>query len=54
MAEGAIAFADARSGSPGESFSRVRMHELGFETPELQARFDGVAAHTRRSTSSGG
>lgn len=41
-AEGAIAFADARSGSPGESFSRVRMHELGFEAPELQARFNGV------------
>jgi hypothetical protein len=28
--------ADGRSESPGESLSRVRMHELGFRRPELQ------------------
>lgn len=33
-----IDFADARSGSPGESGSRVRFAELGFEIPELQVR----------------
>ncbi|AWB94649.1 hypothetical protein DCE93_02395 [Agromyces badenianii] len=38
----AIAFADHRSGSAGESVSRVRIHELGFESPELQARFEGI------------
>lgn len=29
-------FADSRSGSPGESVSRVRMDRLGFVKPELQ------------------
>ncbi|GAA2751426.1 hypothetical protein [Amnibacterium kyonggiense] len=29
-------FADGRSGSPGESVSRVRIHRLGFARPELQ------------------
>ncbi|GAA4185495.1 hypothetical protein GCM10022288_07640 [Gryllotalpicola kribbensis] len=33
-----IDFADARSGSPGESGSRVLFSELGFEVPELQVR----------------
>jgi hypothetical protein len=33
-------FADGRSGSPGESLSRVRMHEFGFPAPELQHRFE--------------
>lgn len=33
-----IDFADARSGSPGESGSRVLFAELGFEAPELQVR----------------
>ncbi|HEY0249460.1 MAG TPA: hypothetical protein VGC45_14490 [Gryllotalpicola sp.] len=33
-----VDFADARSGSPGESGSRVRFAELGFEAPELQFR----------------
>lgn len=33
-----IDFADARSGSPGESGSRVLLSELGFEAPELQVR----------------
>jgi len=32
----AIEFADARSGSVGESLSRARMHVLGFPVPELQ------------------
>jgi hypothetical protein len=41
-AEHAIAFADARSGSPGESVSRVRIHETGFVVPELQVRFDRI------------
>jgi len=38
-AELALAFADPRSGSPGESLSRVRIHELGFPAPELQCPF---------------
>lgn len=38
-AERAVRFADGRSGSPGESLSRVRIHELGFPPPELQRRF---------------
>lgn len=40
----AIRFADARSGSPGESVSRANMHLLGIPAPELQvgfARSDG-------------
>ncbi|WP_251856683.1 hypothetical protein [Herbiconiux sp. L3-i23] len=32
----ALGFADARSGSPGESLSRARMFLLGFPIPELQ------------------
>jgi predicted transcriptional regulator of viral defense system len=32
----AISFADARSANPGETLSRVRMHQLGFEAPDLQ------------------
>ncbi len=39
-------FADSRSGSPGESLSRVRVYESGFPTPVLQHRFedaDGLA-----------
>lgn len=35
-AERAITFADGRSGSPGESLSRVRIHEGGFPAPVLQ------------------
>ncbi|WP_430646803.1 hypothetical protein [Agromyces sp. GXS1127] len=38
------AFADARSGSAGESVSRWHLHRLGFPAPELQvpfARLDG-------------
>jgi hypothetical protein len=36
----AIEFADARSGSPGESLSRVGFHRLGLPRPVLQQRFD--------------
>lgn len=39
-AERVIEFADGRSGSPGESISRFRMHRLGFVAPELQVRFE--------------
>ena len=35
-AERAIEFADARAGSPGETLSRVRIHEGGFPAPILQ------------------
>jgi hypothetical protein len=35
----AIAFGDARSGSPGESVSRALISEMGFPPPELQTRF---------------
>ena len=45
-ARAAIGFADGRAGSPGESLSRVRMHELGFQAPELQ-----VAVTTPRGRS---
>lgn len=41
-AEWAIAFADGRSGSVGESYSRVRLHQLGFMLPQqLQAHVVG-------------
>lgn len=42
-AERAIAFADARSGSPGETLSRVRMWEAGLPAPELQVPFSDRA-----------
>lgn len=35
----AVAFADARSGSAGESVSRANLHLLGFSAPELQVPF---------------
>jgi hypothetical protein len=35
----AVAFADPRSGSPGESASRVGMHVMGIPAPELQVEF---------------
>jgi len=35
----AVAFADGRAESPGESLSRARMHELGFPPPRLQVEF---------------
>ncbi|MFF1876538.1 hypothetical protein [Leifsonia sp. NPDC058230] len=36
----AISFADALSGSPGESLSRVQIHRLGFAAPLLQSRVE--------------
>jgi hypothetical protein len=36
----ALDFADSRSGSPGESLSRVVMHQVGFPQPMLQERFE--------------
>jgi len=38
-AAAAIYFADPKSESPGESLSRVRFWQLGFEAPELQVEF---------------
>ncbi|TFD52296.1 hypothetical protein E3T55_06765 [Cryobacterium frigoriphilum] len=38
-AERAITFANGLSANAGESLSRVRFEELGFEVPELQVRF---------------
>jgi len=40
-----LAFADGRSGSPGESISRVRIDRAGFVRPELQVEIvvDGVS-----------
>lgn len=38
--EFALGFADAASGSPGESLSRLTIHRAGLPAPELQARFD--------------
>ncbi|MUN05906.1 hypothetical protein [Agromyces luteolus] len=35
----AVEFADARSGSPGESLSRAQIHLLGFPAPQLQVPF---------------
>jgi hypothetical protein len=37
--ESVISFAVTCSGSPGESLSRVRFHELGFPAPTLQVEF---------------
>lgn len=42
-AERAIAFADARAGSPGESLSRVRIQEAGIPAPVLQVPFGDQA-----------
>jgi len=36
-----VAFADGRSQLPGESISRLRLHELGFATPSLQVPVAG-------------
>lgn len=37
--ERALAFADGRAESPGESWTRVLIHELGFEAPDLQHEY---------------
>jgi hypothetical protein len=42
QAERSIAFADPLSANPGETLSRVRIFQLGFETPELQVCFRGI------------
>lgn len=39
----ALRLIDARSGSPGESLSRVAMHRAGLPTPVLQQPFDDAA-----------
>jgi hypothetical protein len=47
--ERALMFADGRSESPGESWARVLIHELGFEAPDLQHEyrlFDGQVFRT--------
>ncbi|HEY8913816.1 hypothetical protein [Lacisediminihabitans sp.] len=41
----AVDFATPLSGSPGESLSRVNIHELGFPAPVLQARFEDYRGH---------
>lgn len=42
QAERAIAFANPLAANPGESLSRVRIVELGFEVPELQVSFPNI------------
>jgi len=44
QAEQAIAFANPLSANPGETLSRVRIFQLGFEAPELQVCFPDVLA----------
>lgn len=47
-AERAIAFSTELSESAGESLSRVRIHELGYEVPELQEPFVDLNGDDRR------
>jgi hypothetical protein len=47
-ADRALAFADARAESVGESLSRTQMHLLGFPAPELQVCFDRAEGGTDR------
>jgi hypothetical protein len=42
QAEQAIAFANPLSANPGETLSRVRIFQLGFEVPELQVCFPRI------------
>ncbi|WP_130177959.1 type IV toxin-antitoxin system AbiEi family antitoxin domain-containing protein [Cryobacterium sp. SO1] len=42
QAEKAIAFANPLSANPGETLSRVRIFQLGFEVPELQVWFPNI------------
>jgi len=44
-----IEFADAAAESVGESYSRVRVHQLGFPAPELQARVTGQSGKDYRA-----
>lgn len=46
--ERALAFADGRSESPGESVSRVLLHRLGFIAPELQVETVGRSGRRYR------
>lgn len=48
MAERVIEFATPLAESPGESLSRVRLLELGFEIPELQTAFVDLNGEDRR------
>ncbi|TFC31816.1 hypothetical protein E3O53_07320 [Cryobacterium sp. TMT2-18-3] len=45
LAERAIAFGNGLSANGGESLSRVRMFQLGFEVPELQVGFPAIDGH---------
>lgn len=47
-AEWAVAFADGAAESVGESWSRVRVFELGFAAPELQLWVDGPTGNRWR------
>lgn len=40
-----IEFADGRADGPGESVSRVHLHDLGFRPPRLQVRVPGLNGH---------
>lgn len=47
--ERALSFADGRAESPGESWSRVVIHRLGFVAPDLQHPYRGRAGQAFRS-----
>lgn len=47
-AEWSIAFADGAAESVGESYSRVRIHQLGYPAPELQPRVIGRSGREYR------
>ena len=47
--ERALAFADGRAESPGESWARVLVHELGFEAPDLQHEYRLLDGHVFRT-----
>lgn len=44
-----VEFADADAESVGESYSRVRVHQLGFPAPELQPRVTGLSGKEYRT-----
>ena len=44
-ASASIEFGDARAASPGESLTRVRTWQLGFEMPQLQVGVDTAIGH---------
>ena len=47
--ERALAFADGRAESPGESWMRVLIHQLGFEVPDLQHEYRHTGGRRFRS-----